>query len=420
MPTALYTHSSNSIGSSSYGQQQQQQPQHFGTNGGGTVSGSSSSSGKMVPSADAPAFFPENVLQLQQQQQQQLHMQQQQQFVASATAAGQPYASAVAAAAAITTILLAIPDTVVGAILGRGGNVINDLQVRCDANTTGCGMNLAASILLLLTVQLLLITSHFESGARISVSQKGDFVPGTTQRRVTITGTPVAAQMAQYLITQRVQQACSEGDLRRHDNTNNSSGSYGYNSGYSSGAQSYSPPPTHSTAGRSSGANSPAFTTGVAAGFDSRATTDQSGVGNMNSTATAADAATDATSTHASSSNSSSSISSRSSNNSSPKGLQHHQRSTNMSIRIVEGQAAVARAAAAAAAALQFSLINMQANHTGFKHSSDKQAAAVAPELQTNDTSDHTLLLAVTTATATATAAAATATATDATQKWFP
>jgi KH domain len=134
MPTALYTHSSNSIGSSSYGQQQQQQqPQHFGTNGGGTVSGSSSSSGKMVPSADAPAFFPENVLQLQQQQQQQLHMQQQQQFVASATAAGQPYASAVAAAAAITTILLAIPDTVVGAILGRGGNVINDLQVKAKS-----------------------------------------------------------------------------------------------------------------------------------------------------------------------------------------------------------------------------------------------------------------------------------------------
>jgi KH domain len=133
MPTALYTHSSNSISSSSYSHQQQQHPQqHFSTNGGGTVSGSSSGSGKMVPSADAPAFFPENVLQLQQQQQQQLlHMQQQQQqFVASATAAGQPYASAVAAAAAITTILLAIPDTVVGAILGRGGNVINALQVK--------------------------------------------------------------------------------------------------------------------------------------------------------------------------------------------------------------------------------------------------------------------------------------------------
>jgi hypothetical protein len=150
------------------------------------------------------------------------------------------------------------------------------------------------------TLLLLLPLLQFESGARISVSQKGDFVPGTTQRRVTITGTPVAAQMAQYLITQRVQQACSEGDLRRHDNTNNSSGSYGYNTGYSSGgAQSYSPPPTHSTAGRSSGANSPAFTTGVATGFDSRATTDQSGVGNMNSTAATAADATDATSTHA-------------------------------------------------------------------------------------------------------------------------
>jgi hypothetical protein len=52
---------------------------------------------------------------------------------------------------------------------------------------------------------------------------------------------------------------------------------------------------------------------------------------------------------NSSSSNGSGSISSRSSNNSSLKGLQHHQRFTNMSIRILEGQAAVAAAAAAAA-----------------------------------------------------------------------
>jgi KH domain len=123
--------------------------------------------------------------------------------------------------------------------------------------------------------QLLLLLLQYESGARISVSQKGDFVPGTTHRRVTITGTPIAAQMAQYLITQRVQQACSDGDVRRRDSSN-----FGYSSstsGYNSGPQSYSPPPTSSTAGRSSGANSPAFAGTSATAFDSAATADAAG-----------------------------------------------------------------------------------------------------------------------------------------------
>jgi KH domain len=123
MPTALYTHSSNTGDSSS--SYNQHYPQHY-ANGGAASGSSSTSSAKMVPSADAPVFYPETVLQ---QQQLLMQQQQQQQFVASATAAGQPYASAVAAAAAITTIVVAIPDVVVGAILGRGGNVINDLQV---------------------------------------------------------------------------------------------------------------------------------------------------------------------------------------------------------------------------------------------------------------------------------------------------
>ncbi|KPP75455.1 RNA-binding protein Nova-1-like, partial [Scleropages formosus] len=36
------------------------------------------------------------------------------------------------------------------------------------------------------------------------ISKKGEFVPGTRNRKVTITGTPAATQAAQYLITQRI------------------------------------------------------------------------------------------------------------------------------------------------------------------------------------------------------------------------
>ena len=71
------------------------------------------------------------------------------------------------------TVVIAVPDMLVGAIVGRGGATISELQR--------------------------------VSGARIKISQKGDFVPGTTNRTVTITGAPQATQAAQYLISQKVQ-----------------------------------------------------------------------------------------------------------------------------------------------------------------------------------------------------------------------
>uniref|UniRef100_A0A3Q3AUM2 K Homology domain-containing protein n=1 Tax=Kryptolebias marmoratus TaxID=37003 RepID=A0A3Q3AUM2_KRYMA len=42
------------------------------------------------------------------------------------------------------------------------------------------------------------------TGARIQISKKGEFIPGTRNRKVTITGSQAATQAAQYLISQRI------------------------------------------------------------------------------------------------------------------------------------------------------------------------------------------------------------------------
>ncbi|KAG8448473.1 hypothetical protein GDO86_015530 [Hymenochirus boettgeri] len=79
------------------------------------------------------------------------------------------------AAEAVTgkeTLEMAVPETLVGAILGKGGKTLVEYQEL--------------------------------TGARIQISKKGEFVPGTRSRKVTITGPPAATQAAQYLIGQRV------------------------------------------------------------------------------------------------------------------------------------------------------------------------------------------------------------------------
>jgi Polyribonucleotide nucleotidyltransferase (polynucleotide phosphorylase) len=70
------------------------------------------------------------------------------------------------------TIQMQCPDTLVGSIVGRGGSVIVEMQR--------------------------------QSGARIQISQKGEYVPGTTDRSITITGSDQACQMARYLVQQRI------------------------------------------------------------------------------------------------------------------------------------------------------------------------------------------------------------------------
>ena len=67
-----------------------------------------------------------------------------------------------------------VPETLVGAILGKGGKTLVEFQ-----NLTG---------------------------AKIQISKKNEYVPGTRNRRVTITGPVTAAQNAHFLVMQRVAQ----------------------------------------------------------------------------------------------------------------------------------------------------------------------------------------------------------------------
>ena len=66
-----------------------------------------------------------------------------------------------------------VPDTLIGSILGRGGRTLNDLQLH--------------------------------SNTRIRISQRGEYVPGTRNRIVTIRGqTAHSVSLAQYLMSQRM------------------------------------------------------------------------------------------------------------------------------------------------------------------------------------------------------------------------
>ncbi|EDO35692.1 predicted protein [Nematostella vectensis] len=82
------------------------------------------------------------------------------------------------------TLEITVPDELIGAILGKGGKTITEFMQY--------------------------------SGARIQVSQKGEFVPGTSNRKVVITGDVPAAQLAHFLVTQRIQQVEAERLLTPH------------------------------------------------------------------------------------------------------------------------------------------------------------------------------------------------------------
>ncbi|KAI5063977.1 hypothetical protein GOP47_0020647 [Adiantum capillus-veneris] len=76
-----------------------------------------------------------------------------------------------------TFIVIAVPDECIGAILGRGGKTILDIQQ--------------------------------SSGVHIRISERGDFVPGTTHRKVTISGSPECIYAAQQIIMQKISQSPS-------------------------------------------------------------------------------------------------------------------------------------------------------------------------------------------------------------------
>ncbi|KAH7440767.1 hypothetical protein KP509_03G010000 [Ceratopteris richardii] len=73
-----------------------------------------------------------------------------------------------------TSVTLPVADEHVGAIVGRGGKIITEIQQ--------------------------------STGARIKISDRGDYMPGTRNRTITITGTPEGTQRAQLLVFQRIQQ----------------------------------------------------------------------------------------------------------------------------------------------------------------------------------------------------------------------
>eukprot|EP01038_Epipyxis_sp_PR26KG_P006793 gene6793-9306_t len=74
-----------------------------------------------------------------------------------------------------TVIELAVPDSMVGYILGLQGSALSNI------------------------ISL--------SGAKVKLSKRGDYVEGTTNRLVTITGTPACAQTAHTLIVHKIKQS---------------------------------------------------------------------------------------------------------------------------------------------------------------------------------------------------------------------
>lgn len=82
------------------------------------------------------------------------------------------------------TLEISVPDELIGAVLGKGGKTITEFMQY--------------------------------SGAKIQVSQKGEYLPGTSNRKVVITGDMQAAQLAHFLITQRIQQVEGDRQLNHH------------------------------------------------------------------------------------------------------------------------------------------------------------------------------------------------------------
>lgn len=76
---------------------------------------------------------------------------------------------------ASTTITMAIPDSVIGNVLGKKGAGITEIQAL--------------------------------SGAKVKISPRGEYIAGTTNRSVTITGATQSAQMAQFFINNKLQAA---------------------------------------------------------------------------------------------------------------------------------------------------------------------------------------------------------------------
>jgi len=74
-----------------------------------------------------------------------------------------------------TTVTIGVLDSMVGYVVGKEGNTLREIQR--------------------------------QSGARIQMSKRGEYLPGTESRSVTIMGTQSAVQAAQLMISQKINQA---------------------------------------------------------------------------------------------------------------------------------------------------------------------------------------------------------------------
>ncbi|KAG6531670.1 hypothetical protein ZIOFF_005487 [Zingiber officinale] len=84
------------------------------------------------------------------------------------------------------SVTIGIADEHIGAVVGRGGRNIMEIS---QVLPSPCAFNLCF-------LQV--------SGARIKISDRGDFISGTSDRKVTITGSPEAIGIAESMIMQKV------------------------------------------------------------------------------------------------------------------------------------------------------------------------------------------------------------------------
>merc|ERR1719313_1132672 len=85
-----------------------------------------------------------------------------------------PHTLPAAAPAAEATVTVAVPDEYVGAVVGKGGRTVTEMQA--------------------------------VTGVRIKISARDDFMEGTKNRKVMLIGSLDRIKMAQNLITQKVQE----------------------------------------------------------------------------------------------------------------------------------------------------------------------------------------------------------------------
>lgn len=74
-----------------------------------------------------------------------------------------------------TSVTIGVMDSLAGFVVGKEGQTLREIQR--------------------------------QSGAKLVMSRRGEFIPGTTSRSVTISGPMMAVQNAQMMISQKIQMA---------------------------------------------------------------------------------------------------------------------------------------------------------------------------------------------------------------------